>query len=54
MSPRMEPQEARMQQRNHILKAYIALGALLAAELVLVGCGGGTGSTAKPTGSLPS
>jgi serine protease inhibitor len=34
-----------MQQRNHVLRACIAIGALLAAELVLVGCGGGSPST---------
>jgi serine protease inhibitor len=39
-----------MQQRNHILKAYIALGVLLAAELALVGCGGRSTDVQNPPG----
>jgi serine protease inhibitor len=35
-------QEATMQQGSHLLRVWIAIGALLAAGLVLVGCGGGS------------
>jgi serine protease inhibitor len=43
-----------MQQRNGVFRDCIAIAALLAAELVVVGCGGSTSGDAPPTTSLNS
>ena len=43
-----------MQRRNHLLTTGTAIGALLAAAIALVGCGGNSASTAQNPAGGPS